>query len=203
MNYYFVSRKYYDAYSRQFICISYFLALSAVLMPISWLLRNSLPIAFHALLFVWGWLGWTFVEYMSHRFWMHGKAYSGAKTDFNHMHHHSHPTEIRVKPVHRIVLGLVSTVLTLTALHLQNYFTMVNGFFFGFTLYFYMHYFLHQAWASKFIGRLQDYHIYHHCKYPNRCFGVTITWWDRVFKTTPPMGANVPKKTRDFYFGRT
>ena len=203
MNYSYVAQKYYRAWSNQLICVAYFILPAIIIMALATWLRERTPAIFHLLLFGWGWVSWTFVEYMSHRFWMHSSKHEAAdKNDFaNHHYHHTHPTEIRVTPVHRLILCAGFLVLVLTAIRLNGYFTLVTGFFAGFTLYFFMHVLLHKSWAAKIVGTLQEYHIYHHCKYTNRCFGVTVTWWDRVFGTTPPRHAKISDRIRSFYFG--
>jgi len=203
MNYPYVIRKYYSAYSNQAHCFACFVVPSIVALLIGSILRERLPMIFHALLFLWGWISWTFIEYIAHRFWMHSHKHetSGKNDISNHHYHHTHPTEIRITPLHRFVLIVGLVVLIWLAYRMDDYFTLVTGFFAGFTLYFFMHVLLHKSWASKFVGRLQEYHIYHHCKYTNRCFGVTVTWWDRFFNTTPPQGAKIPERIRDFYFG--
>jgi sterol desaturase/sphingolipid hydroxylase (fatty acid hydroxylase superfamily) len=203
MNYPYVIRKYYSAYSNQAYCFGCFGVPSIVALVIASIFRESLPMTFHTLLFVWGWISWTFIEYIAHRFWMHAhKHESSSKNDFaNHHYHHTHPTEIRITTLHRLVLFLVLVVLIWLAYRFDSYFTLVTGFFTGFTLYFFMHVLLHKSWASRFVGKLQEYHIYHHCKYTNRCFGVTVTWWDKIFNTTPPPGAKIPERIRNFYFG--
>jgi len=204
MNYSYFARKYYAAQFGQLACFFVYLAPAIVIVFVAILIRSHFPILFHALLFGWGWISWTFLEYIGHRFWMHAHRVNAVgKRDFaNHQHHHTHPTQIRVTPSHRFLLSIGFALLIWLAVRLDGYFTLITGFFCGFTLYFFMHALLHKAWASKFVGRLQEYHIYHHCKYTNRCFGVTVTWWDQIFGTTPPAGARIPEKTRNFYFGK-
>lgn len=202
MNYPYVIRKYCSAFSNQVYCFACYALPSAITLLIGAALRERLPMIFHTLLFVWGWVSWTFIEYIAHRFWMHAHRGAADKNDFaNHHYHHTHPTEIRVTPVHRSILCIGMALMVCASFWLNNYFTGIAGFFFGFTLYFFMHVLLHKSWAARFVGKLQEYHIYHHCKYTNRCFGVTVTWWDQVFKTTPPAGAKIPDRIREFYFG--
>jgi sterol desaturase/sphingolipid hydroxylase (fatty acid hydroxylase superfamily) len=41
---------------------------------------------------------------------------------------------------------------------------------------------------------------YHHCKYTDRCFGVTVTWWDHLFFTAPPKAISLSDRIVDFYY---
>jgi sterol desaturase/sphingolipid hydroxylase (fatty acid hydroxylase superfamily) len=44
------------------------------------------------------------------------------------------------------------------------------------------------------------FHVCHHCKYPDRCFGVTVTWWDRLFLTSPPKEFILPATVYQVYY---
>lgn len=144
-----------------------------------------------------GWLTWTFIEYIVHRFWMHGP---GMGEIFNHLHHHSHPTEINVTTVQRVLLVGSCVALQVTAWRLQNYFSLVSGFYAGFAGYFFVHALLHKKWFGKICPRLQRFHILHHCKLPHHCFGVTVHWWDYIFNTTPPKKQSPGDRIVQFYF---
>lgn len=144
-----------------------------------------------------GWLTWTFIEYIVHRFWMHG---AGSGELFNHLHHHSHPTEINVTITQRVLLVASCVALQFVAMRLQNYFSLLSGFYAGFVGYFFVHFLLHKKWFGRICPRLQRFHILHHCKLPHHCFGVTVHWWDYVFNTTPPKKLHPANRIVQFYF---
>jgi len=47
---------------------------------------------------------------------------------------------------------------------------------------------------------LLNYHIVHHCKEPDTCFGSSTTWWDRVFGTTPHKTKGISERILAFYY---
>jgi len=156
---------------------------------------------FHCLLFITGWFFWTFMEYIVHRFWMHGKGHSLYKfSSKRHLHHHTHPHDLKITSVHRFIMFLLIIVLVCLSHFLNNYFTLFTGFYSGFAGFCFIHVLLHKKWGRKIFRELVQYHIYHHCKYPDRCHGVTVTWWDKLFNTAPPENAVITNRIMDFYF---
>jgi len=192
-----VKRKSYS----QKKCISLFLAMAIpVLFGISRLEKINY-VLFHILLFTSGWLSWTFVEYIAHRFWMHGKGnalyYMASR---KHLHHHQHPEDRKVRPVHRALMLALIIFFIYVSILLKNYFTLFAGFYTGFAGFCLIHYVLHKTWSQQIFKELIEYHIYHHCKYPDYCHGVTVTWWDKIFATKPPQQAHISARIRHFYF---
>jgi hypothetical protein len=145
---------------------------------------------------------WTYFEYHLHRFWTHTE-HGETKTQLvkSHLHHHHHPTEIKVTAVHRTILSAGCLVLLFLAIRWNNYFSIAAGFFIGFSYSFFSHWMLHQPWSKKIMPRLHKFHIHHHCKYPNRCFGFTTPLWDHIFGTTPPRGVIISDRVIQFYYG--
>lgn len=195
--YYFMIKKYGSNY-QQAKCIASFIAMLLPVLAFEIFIRDISSPTFHATLFLGGWCTWTFVEYILHRFWMHDKN-SNSSIAKTHHYHHTHPTEIAVTNFHRGMMVIVLAALVLTANYLANYFTFLVGFFFGLEGYFLMHIFLHLKIAQRIFKRLVRYHIYHHCKYPNTCFGVSVPWWDDLFKTIPQQ-PKIAQRIIDFYF---
>ncbi len=182
-------------------CFSVFIIISAPAFACSFLLQDNNQIAFHIILFATGWLSWTFTEYMIHRFWMHYRDKQHKKgTTGTHLYHHHHPTEIRITSFHRLLMTVIGGLMMILTIAMNNYFTMLTGFYFGLTGYFFIHFFLHQPWSRKIFKEQVTYHIYHHCKYPDHCFGITVTWWDKVFGTKAPKETAISQKIIDFYF---
>jgi hypothetical protein len=195
--YYFLQKSYRRNY-QQLKCTVKFTGMLLPVLIVAVLVRqNSLP-AFHAVLFVSGWCTWTFVEYILHRFWMHNKN-SGSAMAQTHHHHHTHPTELVVTNFHRAVMMMLLIVLVFIAGYLNDYFTFLVGLCFGVEGYFVMHHLLHLKFTQKVFRRLVRYHIYHHCKYPNTCFGISVPWWDDIFKTVPAE-PKISQRVINFYF---
>ena len=164
---------------------------------------NGNEILFHGLLFSAGFMFFTFLEYIAHRFWMHGKEEKHpGKSLERHMLHHRHPTELKITSAMRNRLLLGSILLIALSCWIDNYFTLFAGLYSGFVYYCFMHVFLHKPWAKKLFPELQVSHIHHHCKYPNRCFSTCITWWDRLFNTNVPKEIKITDRILEFYFGK-
>ncbi|HEX4958398.1 MAG TPA: sterol desaturase family protein [Lacibacter sp.] len=197
MNSKLILKKYEQA-----VCFLIFSFLLAVIITVALFLKNNRPFFFHVILFGSGWFTWTFLEYVMHRFWTHGdKADKNSLVIQRHLHHHTHPTDIKVTSKDRFILIGISAVALLIAAWLQNFFTFFAGICAGISWFFHIHYFLHQTWAKKVFPRLLNFHIVHHCKFPNRCFCFSLTLWDDLFNTGIPPGTVISPLIIDFYFG--
>lgn len=199
MEFYYVMMNRFDRLYCQLRYIFFFVLVLIPVLAATGLVRlYSVPLC-QLLLLLEGWVTWTFVEYLLHRFPMHSKD-SDSHMAKAHHHHHSHPTEMAIKPWHRLVMFVMLTVVFWIAFVLRNYFTLFAGIGAGVMGYVLMHWLLHQRLAQRLFKRLVRYHIYHHCKYPNTCFGISVTWWDDLFGTVPknPM---ISQRIIDFYFG--
>ena len=177
-----------------------FIGLSTVLL---WSLHTTLytyPLLHGAGLLWFGWWCWTFAEYIAHRFFMHPHHAKNKHGKGRHHDHHLHPTAIKVTSRQRLLFAGILMILIGLNIILPRYFIIFTGLFSGFVWYCYMHVILHQPWTARLFPRLQQYHVYHHCKYPDKCFGVSVTWWDRICNTTPPKEAVISDRIRHFYF---
>lgn len=164
-------------------------------------IKNRNELLFFLLLIFSGWLTWTYIEYFYHRFAMHPKnnrLHSAAAK--MHQHHHRSPSVFEVTLFHRILLFIFSSLFFLLAWKWNNYFTLFAGFFWGFAAFCYMHYLLHQRWIKYILPRHHYFHTCHHCKFPDTCFGVTVTWWDYLFCTTPPTDFSISEKAATLYY---
>jgi hypothetical protein len=195
--YYFILKGYRKNHE-QAKCISSFGMMLLPIFALQIMIRYAYPGIFHALLFLTGWCTWTFAEYILHRFWMHDKN-SGSAIARTHHHHHTHPTELVVTNFHRAAMMIILAFFVLIAIRLNNYFTFFPGFLFGLEGYFLMHRLLHLKITQRVFKKLVRYHIYHHCKYPNTCFGISVPWWDDLFCTVPK-DPNITERIIDFYF---
>lgn len=165
------------------------------------LVRSNYPLIFHLLLFLTGWIVWTWIEYHFHRFILHSKTEKGkTSTSQTHQHHHINPAQFETRLLHRILLWIFSSVFIYIAFKLNNYFTLFSGLFWGWAAFCYIHYLLHQKWTKAFIPRHHEFHLAHHCKYTDKCFGVSVMWWDILFDTIPKKNMTAGKKILKFYY---
>jgi len=156
---------------------------------------------FHLLLFITGWLSWAYTEYFFHRFIMHeGNQKKGLGKLMNHNHHHIDPEDIRVNGFHRFLMIGGSLLMIMYSITVDNYITLFCGYFIGFTLYSFMHLILHYKWSRRLFPDLHKFHISHHCKNTDSCFGVVITWWDHLFGTVPVKHTEINERIKEFYY---
>lgn len=154
------------------------------------------------LLYAKGWLAWTFIEYCMHRWAFHKPREKGQKqTDpFNHHHHHTHPESIILTKLHRIVSISVILFSFSSLFYGHILLSYLGGLAAGAAGYVLMHWFLHQHYSAAFFPNLVRQHIWHHCKYPNKCYGITSIFWDKLFKTLPVEFKSLPQKSIHFYY---
>jgi sterol desaturase/sphingolipid hydroxylase (fatty acid hydroxylase superfamily) len=95
---------------------------------------------------------------------------------------------------------LIDAALVVLSFCLTPYLMILAGLGAGVFGFIMMHYILHQRWAKKAFPRLVRYHIVHHCKEPDMCFGVTVTWWDRILGTTPKKNKLIPDRVISFFY---
>ena len=203
MNFYqFLIEKYINL-NKQVKCFATYFGIISIYLFFLWAVHMNAAFA-GCTLFFGGWFTWTFFEYVLHRFWMHDKDTKDESPMANrHHHHHTHPTEIKVTARQRLTLLTIVCAIVIFAILISIYVLIVAGFIFGFAGYTMMHWVLHQRWSVKVFPRLHRFHIYHHCKFPNSCYGVSVCWWDLLFKTIPPGEPVLVKRIIDFYFGST
>ena len=152
---------------------------------------------FQAIAFAGGVFCWTFIEYYVHRFLMH------AKDDYHksdHFLHHTNPIVIFTSQLKRIAYSFIAILFTTTSILFSNYLLLPAGIMTGFALYINMHRILHSTWAAKWFGGLQKFHMQHHLTLSEKCFGVTTTFWDRLFNTTGKENKLITTKKLKHYF---
>lgn len=196
--YYFMLQRY-KRNCQQAKCIGTFLVGALPVWALLLVVRHYSETAFQGLLFVLGWVTWTFAEYILHRFWMHRKGHSKSRLAQSHQQHHTHPTEIMISTWHRLLMLAGVVVIIGFTYIIGDYFAGLAGLYTGIVGYFWVHKLLHQPIAKKLCGRMLRYHIYHHCKYPNTCFGISVTWWDDLFGTVPA-DPKIADRILAFYF---
>lgn len=178
-----------------------FLLLLLPLVIIAFSIKSSDPYLSYSLLLFSGWLSWTFIEYFNHRFRMHSHGDHSKIIGYaSHMSHHHHPTDIKITGIQRIFLFAGNIALLLLCFLYKNWIILFTGLYTGFVIYTLMHWFLHQKLSSKIFPEVHQFHIYHHCKHPDKCFGITVTWWDHLFDTIPHQQKEVTERIKTFYY---
>ena len=132
---------------------------------------------------------WTLFEYFAHRFLFHWVTDNPKYQKIvytMHGNHHHYPRDkerLFMPPVPSIILA--SIIFGVQYLIMGNYvFMFFPGFILGYLLYGSMHYAIH-AWNPpfKWMKPLWRNHHLHHYKDEEKGFGVSTTFWDRVFGT--------------------
>lgn len=140
-------------------------------------------------LFVGAMLFWTFFEYLAHRFifhWVSENPKIQKVAYIMHGNHHHFPRDrqrLFMPPVPSLILA--SLIFGIMYLVLGRYaFGFFPGFMIGYLLYASMHYLIHAiAPPFKFLKPLWRNHHLHHYKDEELGFGVSNTFWDRIFGT--------------------
>jgi 4-hydroxysphinganine ceramide fatty acyl 2-hydroxylase len=143
-----------------------------------------------------GILFWTLVEYLIHRFLFHPWGAVKKKKLLppllvTHGRHHRFPAEMAIgflNPMLGIPLMLLMGFLFY--LPMSGYaFLFLSGFIMGYIAYMLIHLAIHRSNpASSWIASLRRHHFLHHHQYPDKCFGVTTIFWDRLFGTFESAG---------------
>ena len=143
-------------------------------------------------LFFAGTLGFTFMEYVIHR-WVyhppHGSSDRYKEVMYNaHGFHHDYPKDKKRLAMPPIVAVLISTILLfLFEAILGDYsFAYLAGFVTGYAMYLVVHYTVHMYPPPKnFLKALWVNHALHHYSEDDVLFGVSQPLWDYVFGTMP------------------
>lgn len=147
-----------------------------------------------ALIFIGAILFWTLFEYFAHRYFFHVDEYFpnskfAAKVAYTfHGIHHDYPQDeqrIVMPPVPGLMIIAIVYVSFLLTIGSYVYIFM-PGFLTGYLLYTRVHYLTHRPPVPKYLKKQYRHHAMHHYKYPEKAFGVSTSFWDRVFNTMPP-----------------
>ena len=167
--------------------------LLALLMTISVLYRESLPVSKIISLLIGGALSWTLIEYLLHRFSFHIETKNERLKLWLaglHLLHHEIPNRadyvvaplLMSLPLYLFILGisaLITRDLSVTGL-------WGSGIALGYLTYEWIHYATHHRPAkTKIMKYLKRHHLLHHFKDSNSYFGVSSPFWDIVFDTKP------------------
>jgi len=137
-----------------------------------------------------GWIFWSLVEYLMHRFVLH------AVQPFKRWHteHHQRPVALIATPTWISAVLIAAIVLVPLALITSPWAAsaFTSGLLCGYLFYAATHHATHHWRASNRWSKYRKrIHARHHHSAEPRDFGVTSQIWDRVFGTTsPPMRAD-------------
>ncbi len=129
--------------------------------------------------FVVGLVAWTFLEYVIHGWLSH--TFDTFATPLHAMHHRdpSAVFTLTAWPFAVLILLLSALIWKFTG---PTIFSL--GLVGGFAGYELLHYRMHyREPASRFESWLRVHHLIHHMRRPQACYGVTTSFWDRVFRT--------------------
>lgn len=137
-----------------------------------------------------GFVVWTFTEYWLHRTVFHWAPDTPFGRTFHYWVHGIHhelpddPYRLVMPPwVNLSLLFLVVAPLALWIAPAWGY-AFLAGFVLGYANYDTTHYWLHHSKPSRpYFKRLKAHHMNHHFNKQGRRFGVSVTFWDRVFGT--------------------
>lgn len=138
-----------------------------------------------------GFISFTFVEYMMHRYLYHMLPTNKVKDKVQytiHGVHHDYPKDKDRLAMPPFVSGLYAVILyyLFTFLMGEYAFYFLPGFLIGYALYLGVHYIVHAYQPPKnFLKVLWVNHAIHHYKDPDVAFGVSVPIWDYVFGTAP------------------
>jgi sterol desaturase/sphingolipid hydroxylase (fatty acid hydroxylase superfamily) len=146
-------------------------------------------------LFVGGWLIWTFIEYLLHRFLFHMRAETPEerfRAFMVHGYHHEFPND----KLRLVAPPLMSWPIAAVVLVVYHY--LLGGLMWaafagtatGYVAYDWIHYYTHHFKPSNPIGKwLKSYHLLHHFdeRDGHGRYGVSSPIWDFVFGTYVPL----------------
>lgn len=134
---------------------------------------------------------WTFAEYVLHRWVFHFVNDSKIVKKIHyavHGYHHNVPRDHKrlfMPPIPAILI--LSTFFGLFYLFMgQAAWFFLPGFEMGYLMYAMVHYSVHTRKPPRRLKFLWEHHSLHHYRYPDLAFGVSNTFWDKVFGTMPP-----------------
>jgi sterol desaturase/sphingolipid hydroxylase (fatty acid hydroxylase superfamily) len=150
-----------------------------------------------ALGFVLGFLAWTLVEYLLHRFVFHLAPEPTFESRFKrfmvHGYHHEFPND-RMRLVAPLLLSLpigaalAGTYYLLLGPHV--WMMWFAGTALGYLAYDWIHYYTHHFRPRTRIGKfLRRYHMQHHYHDSESHFGISSPLWDWVFRTAKTRSA--------------
>ncbi|EDQ91243.1 uncharacterized protein MONBRDRAFT_15270 [Monosiga brevicollis MX1] len=150
--------------------------------------------------FMGGFLLWTFLEYMLHRFLFHilfSQSHFFITFHFLlHGQHHKFPLDkgrLVFPPVAGFMMASPFYLLFRSLLSAPTADTLMAGALLGYVSYDLIHYYLHHGKPTlAYFQDLKDYHRRHHYKEPDLGYGISSKLWDYPFGTL--LGSNGTKQ---------
>jgi hypothetical protein len=145
--------------------------------------------------FLGGWLVWTFIEYLLHRFVFHFEPHTPDerfRSFMMHGYHHEFPNDklrLVAPPLMSWPLGAVVALLYHLAVG-PDMWMWFAGTAAGYVAYDWIHYYTHHFRPGNAVGRwLKQYHLLHHFDehHGRMRYGVSTPLWDFVFRTYAPL----------------
>jgi sterol desaturase/sphingolipid hydroxylase (fatty acid hydroxylase superfamily) len=141
-------------------------------------------------LFAAGWLAWTLIEYVLHRFLFHWRGRGRAaelRAFLIHGYHHEYPND-RMRLVAPPLMSWGPAALIALAwwalLGERHWAPVFAGTAAGYVAYDWIHYYTHHARPRWALGKwLRRYHMLHHHRDDDAYYGVSSPLWDLVFGT--------------------
>lgn len=147
-------------------------------------------------LFIFGLFFWTFAEYILHRYVFHWVSDSKVVQRFHfimHGSHHQFPRDksrLLMPPVPGLIMASLLFGIFYSIFYVLEIsdlsFGFFSGFFCGYLMYSFVHRAIHVKRPPKQFKHIWLHHNIHHYKHPDKAFGVSNTFWDKVFGTMPP-----------------
>ncbi|EPS73321.1 hypothetical protein M569_01435, partial [Genlisea aurea] len=182
----------------EFLTRTHWWIIPLVWLPVvAWFLSRSIVLGFTVVevseMVVLGIFVWTLLEYILHRFLFHikTKSYWGNTLHYLlHGCHHKHPMDglrLVFPPAATAILLYPFWCLIKSCATPATTPGIFGGGLLGYVMYDVTHYFLHHGQpTSNVVKNLKRYHLNHHFRIQNKGFGITSSFWDKVFGTLPP-----------------
>lgn len=153
--------------------------------------KNDIGWTSHIALLIFGWLSFSLIEYLMHRYLYHSGEYRRVSSWQYKIHgvHHDYPRDKdRLAMPLPLAIVVASMFYAMFSLFLgSNTMTFFPGFMLGYALYLYVHYKIHTIKPPQNVFHyLWIHHHMHHHQHDNKAFGVSTPLWDVVFRTMPP-----------------
>jgi 4-hydroxysphinganine ceramide fatty acyl 2-hydroxylase len=150
-----------------------------------------------------GWFIWGFIEYIMHRFVFHleskNKNVLFVKYILHGVHHHEPSKTLFVPLLLRIGVQVV-TLVGFKFCFKHHAFLLFFGLELGVIQYITVHYFIHHQKFSSYFPKLTKYHYIHHFVEPDKVFGTSSLFWDKIFGTLPTKEYSSMEYKKDKHF---
>ncbi|MCV9387070.1 sterol desaturase family protein [Reichenbachiella ulvae] len=165
--------------------ISFYLLYAAIAV-------KGLSFIITVMLFVSGWLLYSLIEYMMHRYLFHMEESTPVRKRLVytfHGVHHQHPRDKdRLAMPIPVSLALSAILFFAFQFVIGDYvYAFLPGILIGYASYLWVHYMVHTFQPPKkgIFKIWWIHHGIHHYKQPERAFGVSSPLWDMIFRTMP------------------